>query len=116
MTHHPAPRLWPRLLFLLGTCALLIACMAPQPGDPPPPSPMDYLKVVAAEVMRVEGNQALRDHAPEMIPVLDVAPADGDVTIEEIQSFLRGVVAMGQDPSALPWLGLMVRAMIRSGR
>lgn len=106
MTKLPIVRLLPLLLLLL-----LPACFAPQPGEAVDPS-LQFLRALGDVAVRIDGTAALQKYAPEAIPILDVAPTDGTVSLAEIER----VVASSQDPESLVWLLLMVRHMVEARR
>ncbi len=95
--------------FLLAL--LLGACQGPPSSEPGlVPAQLAYLRAVGDVALRVDGTAALRKYAPEAFPLIDVAPADGVITLAEVEA----VVAAAQDPVQLTWLLLMVRGMIEA--
>lgn len=101
-----------RITMLLAV--LLLGIFSACTSNPPPPdgeaAPLAYLRALGDAAIRIDGTAALQKYAPEVLPLLDVAPPDGVVTLAEVESILNGV----QDPAQVVWLVLMVRGIIES--
>jgi hypothetical protein len=79
--------------WLFTVCLALFAACAgsPQPTELPPfvKSAIAVAKGVGDAVLRQKGAAELKRSVPELVPLIDVDPADEQITLAEVESFLR---------------------------
>lgn len=84
-------------VFLLGSC------VAPQEGDLPPfvKTALATARGVGDAILRQKGFAEIYRSLPELIPAIDSDPADGTITLKEVEGFLR---AAATDPHSVALL------------
>ena len=81
---------------LLSLCLFLCSCAGFR--ETPPDGGLrqqliESLTVFGDAAVRLKGTELLREKAPHLMPFVDKAPADGQVSLAEIVSFIEGADA-----------------------
>lgn len=85
------------LLFLMCSCGAL----RDTPADGGLRQQLiEMFAAVGDAAIRLEGTKLLREKAPELLPLVDKAPADGMVSLAEIVEFVKNA-----DPATIVMLG-----------